>query len=466
MAVTLITNPNDHSSAFNPNLFLLNSALKNNAGYRYIFEIHAGSPLVPIYREIIPPRPVDGYGEIDVQRLFQDKINCTPDFTSLIGNFQMNTGNDFQYQIRLGEEYIKNNTYPDTTFDNGRVKVTPPIAHGYNVGDVVNIIPNDPTIFPQFQGVFVVWAVPTSNTVIFDITHVSTPLNPGVITYADNRKTRVMYGVDISKRFAHNTVFQHSYWRKDAITSGYLYSGSLTNLATTFKSGYKISVNSPLFFNWIFTGYNLFDLNFQKSGGAVVTKSITAPTNEGSVLIDVAPKTAISGVLLFDGITPYYDFWITVSGAIASNKIRIYIDYSCSPNDSIILFQDRLGSIQSLNFRGFSQRKIDVKKEIYNAPLSLNNSGEYEVATAKGSTVISSEQEEVIILNSYPYTREQDAVFEELISSKKTWLFNSDSDIQPVNIHTSNVVLKDFKQGGLRVRTIEVKKSNTSMVNG
>lgn len=420
MAVTLITNPNDHSSAFNPNLYLLNSSLKNNEGYRYIFEIHAGSPLSVVYREIIPPRPNDGYGEIDPSRFLQDNISVNPNFTTLIGSFQMDAGNDFRYQFRVGEEYVHNYTYADTTFESGRVKITTATAHTFVAGDVVNIIPNDVSIFPQFQGVFVVYSVPSSTTLIFDITHVTTPLNPGVVTYADNRKTRVMESVVAEKMYAHNTAIQHAYWRKNAITNNYLYSSGLTRpFATTFKSGFKTSPNSPLFFNWIFANETSFNLKFQKAGGSILTKSITMPSNTGSVLIDVAPKSPISGQLLFDGSTPYYDVWMDVGGAQRSPKIRINIDYSCSPNDSIILFQDRLGSIQSLNFKGFSQRKIDVKKEVYSAPLSLNNSGEYDASTAKGSTVISSEQEDVITLNSYPYTREQDAVFEELISSKK-----------------------------------------------
>lgn len=467
MAVTIITEPNAHNSVFNPNIWVFNSTNKTNDGFRYIVEVIDEVTSDVVARLSIAPRPTDSYGEVNLSKILQSKLFMNVDFSELKNNaVYKSNGYCFNYKLRLGEEYFSEWKYYDTEFVSGhKTKAVGSTAHPFQVGDVIQVLPTTPSIFPQFSGVLNVIDVPNTTSVTFDVTFRTTPANAGSLKFADNRKISVFNSGFQSIKKVYKSSIDFNSWKKTKYNDTYILDGvSKKEIPTTFKSGFVITPQQDLFFAApLLPQSSSVSLIFKRNDNVTLSKVLAANNFNYDTAPYVNATYNIAG--LFTPNLKYYDFWIESSGGSQlSKKIRIHVDHSCSVNDTSILFEDRLGSLQSLAFKGFIQNDISIDKETYNQPVKFDSSGEYDKHQAKGTTISSLNFEKTYTLNSFPIQRSQDLIFEDLITSSNTWI-KFDGHYYPCEIVTTSASFRDLKQTGLRTRTIQVKLSNKEAAN-
>jgi len=191
MTMTLIAAPQEFTPAFNPCKFIFNSTNNNNEGFRYIFDIYIQGTANKIAEYRVLPTYGTGFGEIDLSKLLSSKV--APDFQPTNYSESDTPISRFNYDVKVGEEYIVTYTYLANLVDNGgNVKITPTVAHTFQVGDQVVMNAGTNTLI---TGLWTVVAI--TGTTDFTISalwsNVTNPAADGTVTYADKRKTVVVF---------------------------------------------------------------------------------------------------------------------------------------------------------------------------------------------------------------------------------------------------------------------------------
>ena len=155
--INIISEPAVATSAFNPSIWIVDSSNRNKDGFRYLAKIYhsdrrAFNETLTLVKTIrFLPRP-DGKGEFDLSFFLQNQTYFKDEERSSI--FIKNNGLRFDYRIEFGEEYFDSWRYTDTEFLPGaKTKAVGTTAPPFIAGDVVQITPDDPTLFPLFNGV-------------------------------------------------------------------------------------------------------------------------------------------------------------------------------------------------------------------------------------------------------------------------------------------------------------------------
>ena len=473
MAITIISNPPTLNSVHNANKWIIDSTNKLNQGFRYIIRIEDVDTGTIIFQtNPIAPRPVDGYGEFDVSAVLKSVMNSDIIPTTLIttGSFTSSTFK-LRYRLVFGESYIQNWPYTDTVFVAGDTQclqspgVTP---HPFNIGDAINIIPTNPTIFPQLNGLYNVIAVSTYGVTVNE-PHQSTPLNPGVITFADNRKTNFDNLLTSSTFTLFNCTIPVFNWPTYNFSTNNVLNAStpaIRLLFTNFQDEFYINKTQDLFWPFEYTGQ--VKLYYQRNDGAIFTKSVNATANSKQIrYANVTLKTGYTTGTgsLFNSTIKYYDFWVTTSADVQiSHKYRIHVSDNCKSSDIEILFEDRMGGYNSFAFEALHSKSTTVTKESYNKPIKMNDST-YNPETMQGTTNITVDIDETYTLMTKTIkNRTQYQYFEQLVSSANTYI-KLNGKYQRCDIVDTTVESWSDKRSGLRRRTVQVKLSNKNNIN-
>ena len=99
MAITTINEPFDKTPAYNPIKFLYNSTNKNNLGFKYIFDVYESGTANKIAEYRVYPRFSDGYGEIDLSKLLQNKVSY--DFDQTLIESDPATNSYYKYDLKV-----------------------------------------------------------------------------------------------------------------------------------------------------------------------------------------------------------------------------------------------------------------------------------------------------------------------------------------------------------------------------
>lgn len=471
MSVTIISQPNLINSVFNPNQWVVDSTNKSKSGFRYIFNIGIiGEDLSLIERKFrVAPRPNDGFGELDVSFVLKNMMETRVDFESAETNlFFDNFKFARAYILQVFEEYFEDWKYNDTEFVSGhRTKAVGTANHTFQIGDVVEVTPTNKNLFPEFNGVLNVIDIPDPQSVVFDVIFRSTPTNGGRMKFADNRKIVAGPMFQSEGNFAYKSALDFNTWTRNKFEEVYGLGDIPKQLLTTFKSGFKVTKNCELFIPTVYEPeYNsLYDvvLKYQRSDSLILSKALPSANFGETRFVNAIPKSGLTQDLFENGIK-YYDFWVEVAGIRVSEKIRIFIDNDCGVNDTVLIFEDSLGSFQSLAFKGFKKKTVTIDKETYLKPLNVAQNS-YNPETERLIVGFNKTKDEIIELSGFPYSREQDLIFEELILSNNVW-FKNLGTVYPCEVETVSFSFKDVKQGGLRKRNVNIRLSNKTALNG
>jgi hypothetical protein len=482
MATTFIAQPQDFTPAYNECKFIVDSTNVNKAGFRYIFEVfEAGTANRIGYYKALPTFGT-GYGEQDLSKLLSNMVSF--DFNPTVLTFYDAVNSYYNYDIKIGEEYIFDLSYTASLVDNGgSVRIT--ATHPFQVGDQVNITQADGGVAnPGVEGLHTVIAITgttnfTINALWADVTDAT--IN-GVVKYADNRKTVNLNIVSTLDKYVFNGVqpwlempnWDETDYELDGVTKAWL-----TNQPKTFNCtpsqdlwlnlrGDGIGINKRVYFE-----NDNGDIFYKAIAGGDYIKGVAVgPNNFGSL-------TLVTGTApLIKNDTKIYQVWYSdgVLHPVQSLSYEITIDRRPVITQYNILFLDRMGSWSSFAFQLKTYEKLNIKRETYNKDVPGFVSGaewqykSYEQGTVNFNTQVA----KTIDLNTNWMTEAQAYYFQELVTSPQTY-------IAPVTFVNCEYVLGDYiscnvmnnsfdiqreRNKHLIKQQLQVRLSNNDMING
>lgn len=497
MATTIIAQPQDFTPAYNECKFIVDSTNVNKAGFRYIFEVFESGTANRIgYYKALPTFGT-GYGEQDLSKLLSNMV--TFDFNPTITTFYDAANSYYNYDVKVGEEYIYEVSYTGSLTNNGgnvRVNVT----HAFQVGDQVNITQVDGGVAnPGVEGLHTVIAITgttnfTINALWADVTDAT--IN-GAVKYADNRKTIDLNIVSTLDKFVFNGAqpwIDMPFWDETDYVLDNVHGQWLTNQPTTFSC----TLGQDLWLN--LRGDSVLPnkrVYFTSDDGSIFYKDITGadiikgvavgPNNYGSL-------TLVSGTApLVKSTTQSYGVYYSdgLFNPQKSIKYSVNIDRRVLISESHILFLDRMGSWSSFAFQLKSYEKLNIKRETYNKDVPGYVTGSewkyksYEQGTVNYNTQVT----KTIDLNTNWMTENEGIYFQELVTSPQTYVKNVvylltedgvpvyDEDGCIVHIPESteyiscNVINNSFdiqreRNKHLIRQQLQIRLSNNDMING
>jgi hypothetical protein len=482
MATTIIAQPQDFTPAYNECKFIVDSTNVNNDGFRYIFEVfEAGTATRIGYYKALPTYGT-GYGEQDLSKLLSNMV--TFDFNPTITTFYDAANSYYNYDVKVGEEYIYELNYTASLVDNGgSVRIT--ATHAFQVGDQVNINQVDGGVAnPGVEGLHTVIAITgttnfTINALWADVTDAT--IN-GAVKYADNRKTITLNIVSTLDKHVFNGVqpwldmpnWDETDYELDGVTKEWL-----TNQPQTFSCtpsqdlwlnlrGDGVGINKRVYFE-----NDNGDVFYKAIAGGDYIKGVAVgPNNFGSL-------TVVSGTApLIKSDTKNYQVWYS-DGAfnpVQSLAYEIKIDRRPVITQYNILFLDRMGSWSSFAFQLKTYEKLNIKRETYNKDVPGYVTGtEWKYKSyEQGSVNYNTQVSKTIDLNTNWMTEAQAYYFQELVTSPQTY-------IVPVTFVSCEYVLGEYiscnvmnnsfdidtvRNKHLIRQQLQVRLSNNDIING
>jgi hypothetical protein len=467
MAMTLIAAPQEFTPAFNPCKFIFNSTNNNNEGFRYIFDIYIQGTANKIAEYRVLPTYGTGFGEIDLSKLLSSKV--APDFQPTNYSESDTPISRFNYDVKVGEEYIVTYTYTASLVDNGgNVKITPTVAHTFQVGDQVVMNAGTNTLI---TGLWTVVAI--TGTTDFTISalwsNVTNPAADGTVTYADKRKTVIR---DIESEL--------NYWVFNGAVSWSKFNGYnlnqylLDDTSALFLTSFPyrdmtITPNQELWFNGFnnaVTGRMVFNNSNGDSFYYDVTNTeITTQLCVASPFLDL---TVLSGTLplIKPSTTSYEVYFIDDTPPTDSQTYTFNIDQRCAINDYYLVFLDRMGSWGSFAFQLRAYENGTSAKQSFNKDVQGFVSGgewSYESYEA-GLTTYSSTVEKTYTLNSNWMSEDMAVYFQELITSPVVYFWDGAKYLACIIQETSFEVEKQRNKNLIK-KTVTIKLANQDKVN-
>lgn len=476
MAITIEGQPQILTTGYNPVMYYLSSTNVNELGFRYIVEVYLAGTATKLFEKKYPPRPIDGFAEINISRDVQNYLSSNDPF-----NFSsLNATNHYlKFDIKFGEEYKVAWNFSDFIFNNGQTgfwqvpNVTP---HPFVVGDQITVaLDSTPGDFRDaLNGQFTVIAVPSAYWITTSLPWIGTGVAlTGKISYSDNRKSRFTNLASLTSQTVFNGALDMRGF-KNYNYSDYLLDGNglfLTNQPNDFRLTLTQDLWTAYFHNYIAIGRRMY---FENSNGDLGYKSILSTSAVGVGLANVGMNglgsiTMISGTLPFiDSNVEWYDYFICdTSGTQLSEKKRVYVNRTCSIEDYEILFLDRLGSFSSFPFQLRSTDKGNITRLSYNKKFGDVNTSTntFDFNTwDSGRTNYNIEVSKDVTLNTNWLTDSESVYFEELLTSGYTYL-KIDGEYVACQVQENSFEVHRQKNKNLIRKTITVKLSVDTPIN-
>ena len=477
MAQTTIAQTQDFTPAFNPVKFLINSTNKNIDGFKYIFDVYDGATRIGRFK--ILPRILDGYGELDLSKFLSSYLGW--DFEPAVTTDYLAANCLFQYDVKVGEEYVAQFSYGSSlTNSGGYVRVN--VNNTFVVGDQINIVQADGgTANPLVEGLHVVTA---ATSTYFEIgvlwTSVTNAAIDGVVTYADNRKIATYDITDLSGKQVFNGAvrwadfpdYDQTNYTLNANTKLWLTNQPRTNFYATLGQDIWLNAKAKPSKKIVFENSNgeVFYKNTANTGS--ILGIAVGPNNLGTL----TPTTAALPLIKDD--TTYYEFWYDDSGQ-KSVKYRVNIDRRESIEEVDLVFLDRMGSMSSFAFQLKNYERGEVTRDEYNKDVQgFVSGGQWKYDTHEfGFNTYQVSATKTLELNTNWMTDEMARYFEELVTSPQCYmkrvtytcpdgLLVTSTEYVPVILVTNSYEVYKQRNKNLIKQTIVVKYSNNDVING
>lgn len=447
MAVTLVGSPQQYHPGFNPNFYYFDSTNKNATGFKYIVEIFYAGTSTLINSFEIAPRPVDGYGEINIEESVNKLVSFNePLFSNAIIN---NNSNGLKFDIKVKEKTAQTWTYLDYEFNpsgtweaytivttNPSSGPTSPDTHSYIVGDqiVINQVDGG-ALKPALQGLHTVVEVIDNRTIVIDVPWWqvgSGAAVSGVTRYADGRLTTSAVLLTVSNKFIFNAAFNKkdfiSYDEDDYKTD----SGTDKLFLTDYpETGIRMKDNQNFWVNFLHDSANIGTMEMTSDDGTVITFGAALASTVFLAKAQVGPAN-LTGALqagtlpLIKPDTKWYTFRLIDNDDNAITKsYKVFIDRECPIHDIQLEFIDKKGSLCSFYFPFKYKINNNIERKNYKkliGDLNVSNS-KYEYTTIENDNkVYNVEGTKTMTLTSDYLTQIEANYFEQLISSHTVYL--------------------------------------------
>lgn len=463
--MTLIAAPQDFTPAYNPCKFIFNSTNKNNEGFRYIFDIYESGTANKIGEYRVLPTYGTGYGEVDLSKLLGSKV--APDFQPSNYSELDTPTSRFNYDVKIGEEYIVTFTYTSSLTNNGgNVKIT--CTHSFAVGDQVVVDAGTNTLITGLWTVIAVTGT-TDFTISATWSNVVDPTENGTVTYADKRKTVTRDIEESLNKWVFNGALPWVQFPNYLLTDYLLDNTSALFLTSMYYRNMTIAANQEIWFNAFNAGVT-GRVVFNNSNGDsfyydVMNTEITTQLCVASPNLNL---TIISGSLpLIKSNTTSYEFYFTDGTAPPDSQTYTFsIDQRCAINDYYLVFLDRMGSWGSFSFPLRSYETGTSTKQTFNKVVDgyVNGTEWSYTSDARGMTTYSSTVEKNIQLNTNWMNEEMAAYFQELITSPVVYFWDGTQYLACVVQETAFEVEKKRNKNLIK-KTVNVKLANQDKIN-
>ena len=473
MAMNKIAEVYDFAPAYNPLMFIYNSTNKNKLGFKYIFQVYASGTATKIGEYKVLPRFSDGYGQIDLSKLLQSKVTTDFDTTNL--TLQDATNSYYNYDVKIGEEYIQGVAYTSSLTNNaGFVKITS-ATHTFVAGDQVSIKQADDGLAnPLIEGLFVVKSVQSSTqfTISALWSNVNNATIDGNVYYADNRKTQTLAEITESDKYVFNgvrswvdyTTYNQNQYLIDTINNTQLF---VTDLPTT---GFSITPTQNLWLNVAnnFETSDLYCIIYTNTGQFRYTIDNANIMTQLCFGVDGNPDIIDSGSLpMVDEDTTTISFQIVNDGLDEFSQYYVVdVDQRCRINEYDVYFMDRMGSIASFGFSLKSYENGTIARQTYNKVNEGFVSGQmWNYRTTEfGQTAYSIQLDKTFELNTDWMTEEMNVYFEQLLTSPITFVRFGDDYIS-CQVTDSSFEVNRRRNKNLIRKTITIKLANQNTIN-
>jgi len=463
--MTLIAEPQDFTPAYNPCKFIYNSTNKNNEGFRYIFDVYEQGTANKIAEYRVLPTFGTGFGEVDLSKLLGAKV--APDFQPLNTSEADTPDSRFNYDVKVGEEYIVTFNYTSSLTNNsGNVKIT--CTHSFAVGDQVVVDAGTNTLISGLWTVIAITGT-TDFTINAAWSNVTDPTENGSVKYADNRKTIVRDIEESLNKWVFNGALPWVQFPNYALTDYLLDNPAALFLTSCPTSGMTITPNQEIWFNGFNAGVN-GKMVFKNSNGDILKYDVvnTEITTQLQVAGPNLNLTVLSGTApLIKADTNYYEvYFIDAAVPTDSATYTFNIDQRCAINDYYLVFFDRMGSWGSFSFPLRSYETGTSTKQTFNKTVEgyINGTEWSYTSDARGLTTYSSTVDKNIQLNTNWMNEEMAAYFQELITSPVVYFWDGTQYLACVVQETAFEVEKQRNKNLIK-KTVNVKLANQDKIN-
>lgn len=511
--------------AYNPLRWVLNSPNSNFQGFRYIIELKNG--LDSLYKAAIAPRPIDGYGEIHLERILQNKV--TWDFNTNSAYYLLDNS-VFKYDLYVGEKYNYSWNYNRVELFN----YTPPGGgnlcnsspghplSGYTVlrgntpntfvnGDQIFINHSPGSIFSVLNGYHTVLESYQTDYIIIDVLNSTlasifgtgmpciTP-ESGDVIYANETKT-ISFPEQI---YGNNEIYNAAFGFRDWLSFSWstyemvnANPGDINKFITSCPNNFRVTPTQNIVFNTHKSNAEQTYLLVKTSGNEEYRK-LLSPLNStfnaewlgihvGIPFIGQGlgfTPAAGSTLPIIKPTTEWYEIELETVGVISETK-RLYVDRRCpvyyndTPYDggdkpNHIFFLDRQGAWGSISFslKRKDQTKVNRKSTgtdaYYTDDIGLPYYTYNTHAVLLNTYAVDIERS--IELNTDFLTDSESAYFEELVSSPVTFLYCYDKSVESYNyiqveIADDQVETKRKKNKALNRHTLKVNVVGNDKIN-
>jgi hypothetical protein len=477
--ITIIQEPQKIQPVYNQLVVVLDSDLKTQPSFRYKVRVYdKDSNLLDTWK--VAPEPTNGYGYVDLSKVLSNYLTWDMDFTSskiLASNSHM------KYSIEFDEEFLYEWEFTDTVagVGAGRTRLVGTISHLYSIGDQISARTYGGLTAAtfDFDGLFTIVDITTVDSVVIEITHISTADNPGITSFANREKTLIASTASVVDKWIWNGALSF----KDFQSYDYLdwtipqspvgTRNLLTYQPTNFQATLSQDIWTNLFKDPVDTVVT--NIRFLNSKGHLYQRvgHATADAPNQLNMIGVGPNnygtlTQIAGAtesLVADGVEWYEYYLQTTASTQLTKRYRIYLDRRCKIFDYEILFQDRLGSFSSFAFQMMAEESGSVQKERYNKFLgTVNGSGWSYQLGDNGEEIYHVEVNKTLLLRTAYLTGEQIEYFEQLYTSPVTFI-KIDGDYYRCTVLDTSFRNESSRQRKLNFKEISVQLANNERIN-
>ena len=473
MAITNIAKPTEISPAFNPLWYIADSTNQNEPGFRYIFDVYEAGTTNKIAERKVSPEVVNGYGKQNLSKLLQGFVSH--DFDPTNSTCFDASKSYYQYDVKVGEEYIVSIDYSNTLLQNVNfVKII--TTHSFVVGDAVVIDQADGGVAnPSLQGLFVVVAVngTTDFTVNSLWSEITNPTINGSVNYADNRKTIFRDLQALRNKFVYNGAFTFQGWTQYDETDYHL-TGNDSKLLTDLPDDFTITPFQDIFVNCLTQTETIYHMEFVNSAGTVYRKPIDSGGFIDQVMVSgadlQASLTLVSGTgdLVTDSITSY-DFYVVDDVFLPlSQTYTLHLDRRCAINDYVVAFLDRKGSMLSYAFQLHDQLNGAVKRTEFQQELvgEVNQfQWGYDTLERGGKHLNISAVETLTLRTNHIKRQSELNLFKQLITSPEVYL-QTNGVWYSAEIADKSYNVPRLRQKRLQRMEIKIRIANTDPING
>lgn len=468
MGISIVTQPNEFSPAYNPLVYIVDADNKNKTGFRYVVDLYEAGTSNKIYEARIAPRIGDGFGFIQLEKILQSKISYDLDLTNTTS---LTTPNSYyEYDLKIGQEFVYEWSYDDYEYrGTNRVALNSTATHVFSIGDQINISQSDGGVEkPMLNGLFTIIDIPNDTEIIISIGWDkvgSGATISGVVRYADNR-TLIERNVLNINGCAFNAALSFiNFSNFDDSNLKLLGANPNGEILTEIKEGFNCSIDSIMFVNLgLAKTSNSYYLVFQNNRDEVFTRLVTSGGGQWIRQAACGPAN-ISDVDFLDGIE-YYDFYVGTSIFTPVTKTyRVYIDNRCEIENTKVLFMDRKGAFIPFSFALRSYEKGDVERTSYKKELKENSNYVFGYDKQfQGGEVTSVHVSKALKLTSNWLNDTMSELFEQLVTSPKVLMYREGIWLDVEIIDNSFDVDKQKNKKMIK-KSINVRLLNQNNVN-